>query len=603
MPTHPTRLTRTGTRLAHVLALLISVVAVPAPAQVFFGTLADTDEQLGQGQFYDTFTLHCVGGEAFRLTLRGNGFDGRILLLPPEGEMVAGLDPRLEPSWGTSLDVIAKHPGDYTVIVTSIEPNTTDLYQLMLTPLTQGQWVTDRQGVGQSEGGELAFGLIALPGPGRLLAYAEGLSPTITLEAGQAGGGTGRATTFAQGSGAALPVEFTDGGLPLATVALAGGRDGEVHWAYQRFVPQETVEQSRARTPQARVDGVFPEGSRETSFDLTLAEGQFFFAFVAADGFMDLEGALEGEDEGPSPQDYRVSVVGPDGQPVGNAEGLAYMSQFHAPVAGQYTIRVVGTPQVPDTFQLAYSIGRDVPALDAPIRWSSTETRLGLSGTLDDDSDRLAERRSNAYGIPVKAGDRVVVDVWSAAFLPSITVATPDEQGHSNQGFQGSDMHARVDFVAQADGLCTVFVVGRTTEDAGDYNISVAVAPAEAGPPAPDPFQAEDDTTDGWSVRNRSTLTLDAQSQQLEGKAYRVFELEATGDEQLRIVITGEGFRVDAMAALPDDTVIEGEYDPATNRSVVVLPAGTQGTVQFVAFAANPGELGDYTEELQVREE
>lgn len=590
--------------LGRALLLLLALLASQsAGAQTFYGDLTADDEQLDDGRYYDVYYLHCVGGEAFRLSLVGNSFDGSIFIVPPEGEATSSPDARLLPAWGTSIDTIAKYPGEYTVLVTSREPGTTDRYQLMLSPLTQGQWVTEREGVGRSENGRFAFGLMAMGGQGRLLAYAEGLGPTLSIQAGQAGGTSGEPVAFAQGSGVELPIRFDAFGIPEATVTLTGGRDGEVLWAHQRYVPQDEVEKSRGRTPQARIDGTFPEGSRATSFNVTLAEGQFFFAFVAADGAFDLESALEGEEAGPSHEDYRVWITGPGGQAVEDESTERYMTQVHAPAAGEYTLHIAGDPEVPATFELAYSMGRTPPAIDAPIRWTTQEGRMVFGGELDDEDDRVAGRRSETYGLPVKAGDRVVIDVWSTLMMPSIVVATPDEQGHGNQGFQGSDMHARVDFVAQQDGLCTVFITGRTADDAGEYRASIAVAPNVLGPPAADPFQTEDDTADGWAVRERNTLAFDAQTQVIEGKAYRAFEIEVDADEQVRIAITGDGLRVDVLASLPGDGgVVEGDYDAETNTCVVVLPPGTEGTVQYVALAANPGELGEYTEEIQVRE-
>jgi len=599
-----TRSTFRPATLGRALLLLLALLAAsPAAAQTFYGDLDADDERLDDGRYYDVYTLHCVGGEAFRLSFVGNGFDGSIFIVPPQGEATTSPDARLLPTWGTSIDTIAKHPGEYTVLVTSREPGTTDRYQLTLSPLTRGQWVTEREGVGRSENGRFAFGLMAMGGQGRLLAYAQGLNPTLSIQAGQAGGASGDPVPFAQGSGVELPIRFSAFGIPEATVTLAGGRNGEVLWAHQRFVPQEEVEQSRARTPQAKIDGTFPDGGRQTSFNVTLSEGQFFFAFVAALDSFDVEGALNGEEAGTSYDDYRVWITGPGGEAVADESSEDYMTQVHAPAAGQYTIHVAGEPDVPATFELAYSMGRTPPAIDAPIRWTTQEGRMGFGGELDDNDQRTAGRRSDTYGIPVKAGDRVVVDVWSPDLMPSIVVATPDEQGHSNHGFQGSDMHARVDFVAQQDGLCTIFITGRTPDDAGSYSASIAIAPNVLGPPAPDPFQAEDDSADGWAVRERNTLAFDAQTQMIEGKAYRAFELEVETDEQVRILVTGDGLRVDVLASLPGDGgVIEGDYDAETNTCVVVLPAGTQGTVQYVALAANAGELGEYTEEIQVRE-
>lgn len=600
MRRRPTRSTFRPAVLGRALLLLLALLAaLPAQAQTFYGELNADDDRLDDGRHFDVYTLHCVGGEAFRLSLVGNGFDGSIFIIPPEGEATTSPDARLLPQWGTSIDTIARYPGEYTVLVTSREPGMDDHYQLTLSPLTRGQWVTEREGIGRSENGRFTFGVMAMADEGRLLAYAEGLNPTLSIDAGAAGGASEDAAPFAQGSGVELPVRFTAFAVPEAIVTLAGVRDGEVLWAHQRYIPQEKVESTRARTPQAKIDGTFPDGGRETSFDVTLSQGQFFFAFVSAMG--DLLGS--GDADGPSYEDYRVWITGPDGQAVQDESAEDYMSQVHAPVAGQYTIHVAGAADVPATFELAYSMGRNAPALDAPIRWTTQDGRMGFGGELDDDDQRTAGRRSDTYGIPVKAGDRVVIDVWSADLMPSIVVATPDEQGHSNQGFQGSDMHARVDFVALQDGLCTIFITGRTADDAGSYSTSIAIAPNVLGPPAADPFAAEDDTADGWSVRERNTYAFDAQTERIEGKAYRAFEMEVEADEQLRILVTGDGLRVDVLAALPDNGgVVEGEYDPATNTCVVVLPQGTAGTVQYVALAANAGELGEYTEEIHVHE-
>ncbi len=604
MPCIAERLARPfGPTLALALLLVVGL-AGPAAAQPFRGALTADDATLGDGSHYDMYTFHCVGGEAFRLSLRTGGFDGRIIIMPPDdGEMVASPPPQLVPEPGTFIDLIANTPGDYVVAITSIAPQQTGEYELMLTPLSNGQWVTDRQGVSQSEGGKLEFALIALPGHGRLLVYGEGLGPVLSLEAGEAGGDHGPSQSFGQGSGAVFPVNFEAGGVPLATATLANGRNGEVYWAYQRYVPAETVEAMRSRTPQRRIDGRFPAGgARQTSFTINLAEDQFFFTFVMPEGFMDVEGALNGDEAPPSHEDYRVRVTGPDGAAVRDTTSAAYMSEFRAPAAGQYTIHVSAVRDVPDAFKLAYSLGRDVPAIDAPIRWSSDAGRMVFTGTLDDDSDLISGRRHVAYGIPVKAGDRVEIDVWSEEFLPGLVVATPDEQGIGNQGYDGSDRHARVSFTAEADGLCTLFVAGRTPEDAGRFEVSVGTSQPDAAGPAPDPLQREDPTAGGWTVQKRDTGTLDDQDQTLDGRYYEGYQMRVDADDTLRMVLTGDGYRADLLVALPNGgDVLEPEYDPATNTSTVVIPPGTEGTLDFVISAITPGEGGPYTFEVQGR--
>lgn len=589
-----------------VLLCVLSALGLVGPAfgQPFIGTLSDGDDVLGDGMYYDMYTFHCVGGEAFRLSLESIAFNGRIIVMPPEdGAMIASPPPQLVPERGTFIDVIANTPGDYVVAVTSLAPGQTGAYELRLSPLTHGQWVTDRQGVGQSEGGKLEFALIALPGHGRLLTYADGLQPVLSIEAGQAGGNNGPSQSFGLGGGAVFPVNFEAGGVPLATATLANGRNGEVYWAYQRYVPAETVEAMRSRTPQRRIDGSFPAGgARQTSFTINLAEDQFFFTFIVPEGFMDLEGALNGEDEPPSHEDYRVRVTGPDGAAVGDTTNAAYMSEFRAPTAGQYTIHVSAVRDVPDAFKLAYSLGRDVPAIDAPIRWSTGEGRAVFTDTLDDTCELISGRPSLAYGIQVKARDHVVIDLWSEDFLPSVIVATPDEQGHSNHGVGGSDQHARVSFIAEEDGLCTVFVVGRTPEARGDFQMSVGVAVIGATTPGPDPLEREDPTAGGWTTQKREAGTLDDQDQTLDGRYYEGYQMRVDADDTLRLTVTGDGYRADLLVALPNGgEVLEPVYDAETNTSTVIIPPGTEGTLDFVISAMSPGEGGGYTFEVQGR--
>lgn len=599
---------RIADRLLRSFALavfLCGLVAGPhASAQPFLGALSDGDDVLGDGMYYDMYTFHCVGGEAFRLSLRSIAFNGRIIVMPPEdGAMIASPPPQLVPERGTFIDVIANTPGDYVVAVTSLAPGQTGAYELRLSPLTHGQWVTDRQGVGQSEGGKLEFALLAMPGPGRLLAYADGLQPVLSIAAGQAGGDNGPSQAFGLGGGAVFPVDFVATGVPLATATLANGRNGEVYWAYQRYVPAETVEAMRSRTPQRRIDGHFPEGGpRRTSFNITLAQDQFFFTFIATENMMDVEGALNGEDEGPSYEDYRVSITGPDGAALRLESDRPYMAEFRAPAAGQYTIHVSAVRDVPDTFKLAYSMGRSVPAIDAPIRWSTGEGRAVFTGMLDDTCELISGRPSLAYGIPVKARDHVVIDLWSEDFLPSVIVATPDEQGHSNHGLDGSDQHARVSFIAEEDGLCTVFVVGRTPEANGEFQMSVGVAVIGATTPGPDPLDREDPTAGGWTTQKREAGTLDDQDQTLDGRYYEGYQMRVDADDTLRLTVTGDGYRADLLVALPNGgDVLEPVYDAETNTSTVIIPPGTEGTLDFVISAMSPGEGGGYTFEVQGR--
>ena len=93
------------------------------------GTLARGDEQLDDGEFYDSYTFSGQAGQRMSIEMASNEFDTWVGLIGDDGVIDANDD---APNMGTNslLELNLPYTGDYTVIATSYAPGETGAYTL-----------------------------------------------------------------------------------------------------------------------------------------------------------------------------------------------------------------------------------------------------------------------------------------------------------------------------------------------------------------------------------------------------------------------------------------------------------------------------------------
>ncbi|MFK7788771.1 MAG: hypothetical protein AB8C95_04650 [Phycisphaeraceae bacterium] len=472
----------TGLYLAF-LTLALATIAGPATGQTFLGELTDKTPTLDNGSPYNFYNLRCEGGEAIRISFLDPAFEGYMMIKAPHKTQQVSLQPQLLPEPGTFFDLIAEHPGEYRISVVGRRAGEFGSYKLDIQPLTQGKWVTKEQVETLIQNGESKMMFMSMDFTGRVLAYSRGNQPTLAFNRSTARGSIGPSEPFGQAGSALVNTRLKGFSRPIVTATFLGEVKGDtMKWAVQNYVSQERIEKQRRIAPEVQFYTQFPEqGPQEASFTIELGKGQYFFGYVAHPGKVKPEPKGADGERPASTLDYVVSMTGPDGVNV-EESASPYSAEVRAPVDGIYTFTVkAGERPLPADFTVAYQQGRSVPALDAPVAWSTRRARAILEGKLDQSSKNDNKRRYQTFKIKVKAGDRVVADVWSQDFKPSVMLATPDKREIRNEAINDSSMHAFASFIAKEDGLCTLHVIGRTPEDAGSFKVSLAVLDAKGG--------------------------------------------------------------------------------------------------------------------------
>jgi hypothetical protein len=94
------------------------------------GDLAQGDQQLRSGEFFDEHTLTLNVGDAVHLEARSTAFDTYLIVRAPSGEQQDN-DDQVPGNLNAGLDFVAREAGSYRVLVTSYRPGETGAYELV----------------------------------------------------------------------------------------------------------------------------------------------------------------------------------------------------------------------------------------------------------------------------------------------------------------------------------------------------------------------------------------------------------------------------------------------------------------------------------------
>jgi hypothetical protein len=115
---------------------------------------------------------------------------------------------------------------------------------------------------------------------------------------------------------------------------------------------------------------------------------------------------------------------------------------------------------------------------------------LDVTGSLADGDERVGAALADRYDVPVTAGDRLLVEVTSAAFDPVLEVSPPGGGRLVNDDWNGDRQRSRLELVATASGSMKVQVSSFSPTAQGLYRVvvvragqgeSIASAPDQRG--------------------------------------------------------------------------------------------------------------------------
>ncbi|WP_228126799.1 pre-peptidase C-terminal domain-containing protein [Candidatus Viadribacter manganicus] len=125
---------RTGEATPNVANNTTPGQAPPIAAQQLAGELAPGDQQLGSGEYLDTFPLQGVAGQQVEITLSSQQFDTYVAISGPGGFQQYNDDDTENNTRNSRLVATLPANGEYTVHVTSYAAGETGAYQLNVAP-------------------------------------------------------------------------------------------------------------------------------------------------------------------------------------------------------------------------------------------------------------------------------------------------------------------------------------------------------------------------------------------------------------------------------------------------------------------------------------
>lgn len=195
------------------LAFLLTFLLGFAAAQT--GSLAPGDQQLETGEYFDLEPYVAAAGETLDLSLSSADFDVYLIVLDPDGEVLAEVDDSEGFGTDVQLQLELAAAGEYTFAITSALPGETGAYALAINPAT-----------------------VTLPAPNPLAAPAAGF----------------------EGS-------FSDGALQVTLAATAEGFAGSFRLGEQSFEATGTL-------AAGTLSGTFVSNGQAFDFSATLAGAQ-----------------------------------------------------------------------------------------------------------------------------------------------------------------------------------------------------------------------------------------------------------------------------------------------------------------------------------------
>lgn len=213
---------------------------------------------------------------------------------------------------------------------------------------------------------------------------------------------------------------------------------------------------------------------------------------------------------------------------------------------------------------------------------TGTEYQGGTThhGTLASGDEKLRSGEYvDRYTFQVSAGQRVMVDLESAAFDTYIIVEPPSGKQVENDDFAGSQSHSRVDVVASQSGEWTALATSYEVGEKGAYTLQIAIGATAA----------DDGTRFESGALTSDDETLDS------GEYADLYSLEVQAGEFIVVDLRSADFDPYLIVHAPEGEQLDNDdHEGDASRSLISFAAASAGTVDIIATSYKPGETGTY---------
>lgn len=609
------------------------VVAAPLAAQQPIaagsrvrGALAAGDAQLNSGEFMDAYIFQGRAGQRLVIRMTSAAFDSYLMMRGP-GEFSQDNDDEVSGNPSARLDVRLPADGPYRIIVTSFRPGETGDYQVEVAET--GGAVAANAPLAAPGGGSIAVGQSAR---GSLARGDDTLRSGEFMDVWRLAGRRGQqivvrlvATDFDPYLMVRGPGDFsqdnddddTERGSRHSRLALTLPADGEYRVIATSYRPGEaggyalsvaggggaapaTTAAAAPATGGTLTIGQ-PASGRLESGDAQLRGGEFAdtWNFAGRSG-QRLEIRLNSNDFDPY-----VAIAGPGGFSAYNDDDVdggsnnshlvitlpadgAYQvmaTSYRAGEAGSYQLRVSATDAV-------------TAGAGASVAAQSLATGRPVPGTLGAGDDTLqAGEFVDRYSFSGAPGQRVAIDMSSAAFDTYLQLVSPSGRQEENDDAASGSTNSRIETVLTEAGAYTVLATAFERGLTGAYQLTlggvgqgVRVTAAAPGAPA---------TPGGAALTAGTPQTgrLQAGDATLPSGEF-VDRFAFAGRRGQVATVDMQSTELDAYLIVAAPSGAQQENDDASTsdrnaRVTWVLPE--DGTYTVVATSYRPGEAGAYS--------
>ncbi|MAI90232.1 PPC domain-containing protein [Ponticaulis sp.] len=559
-------------------------------ADVIVGEIAEGDAILPGGKLVDVFALEMEPGNSVMVRLESDDFDTFLRVTSPSGEEFTNDD--YGDSLNSGLMLTASEAGAYEIEVSGYSASARGAYMLdytlseepfggpvvMLDPseislegeldLGDGARITgelyDAYSLELSEGDTLvvsldsdmfdAFLTVVMPDGAEVINddFGDDLNAAIITDAPVDGTYIIQASSYSAGETGPYVLTYmvSDEGMSGETVTLnevSGTIEGELDLG----------------------DGF--QSDDNTLFDtyeIAVDEGETLIVSLSSDMF-----------------DSYLTLISPSGEEFYNDDfGASYNSRIAqtATERGVYTILASSFgPNESGPYELTYSVS-DEPLGGAPVELTSDggtiagelsfEDGIGEGGAFED-----------RYTLTVEAGQRIIVDMESEDFDTFLHLITPSGDELSNDDYEGSLAHSRIERTAFEAGTYTIVTTAYSEGEYGDYFLIYDIS-------ANNPNEIIEGTLEDGDELGEG------------GQFTDTFEIEAVAGDEIIIDLYSSEFDTYLSLIAPDGTELENHDYSGLGHSRLEDRARVDGTYIVTVSSYDAGETGGYFVEYSQEE-
>lgn len=276
-----------------------------------------------------------------------------------------------------------------------------------------------------------------------------------------------------------------------------------------------------------------------------------------------------------------------------DADAGASEVDFVAPTSGDYRILVTTfEPRMQGRYDLTIARMNAAEAGGARSLEVGENDRLEVGNLNRFDEQTEDGSYQDALSFEAKAGQRVVVELYSTEFDPYLVVRSDAAEGFEqvNDDDEGSRERAKVEFDAPADGEYQVKVSSYEVGATGLYQVVIRVtdpdpAAAPLGPPEADAPQQRE-------VQGE----LGAGDEQLGGgEWYERHVVQGRPGQRIRLDLTSDAFDTYLLFRSPSGTLLEADdFQGSESRTVLETVMVDAGDHEVLVTSYEAGESGAY---------